>query len=124
MSQSTTNLPALCEVDYGSREELAPREERIPPEGAAADSPKQFVQRIEVNRSTEVTTAHSAEKKPKPPRKSGKEAAREEVKDLLEPSKDGDDELVMLKKLISEGRISGLNEKPPSFKPPTPPSKA
>ena len=29
----------------------------------------------------------------------------------------------MLHKLISEGRISGLNEKPPMFTPPTPPSK-
>ncbi|MCP3664074.1 MAG: hypothetical protein GY696_16540, partial [Gammaproteobacteria bacterium] len=40
------------------------------------------------------------------------------------PDPEGDDELSMLKKLISEGRISGLDEKPPSFKPPTPPSKA
>merc|ERR1719192_1563118 len=29
----------------------------------------------------------------------------------------------MLRKLLSEGRIAGLNEKPPSFKPPSPPSK-
>jgi hypothetical protein len=57
-------------------------------------------------------------------RKSAKEAAKEEVADLLQPQETGDDELVMLKRLISEGRISGLNEKPPTFKPPTPPSKA
>ena len=43
--------------------------------------------------------------------------------DLLQPQETGDDELVMLKRLISEGRISGLNDKPPAFKPPTPPSK-
>merc|ERR1712088_1081452 len=38
-------------------------------------------------------------------------------------SSENDDELLMLRKLISEGRISGLNEKPPPFIPPTPPSK-
>merc|ERR1712130_250914 len=32
-----------------------------------------------------------------------------------------DDDLSMLKKLISEGKITGLNEKPPPFIPPTPP---
>ena len=101
MSQSTTNLPAVCEV------EPVMREERIPPEGAAADSPKQFVQRIEVKGTLSKKTS-SAEKKPKPPRKTGKEAAKEEVKDLLEPAGE-DDDLGLLKKLISEGRISGLN---------------
>lgn len=33
-----------------------------------------------------------------------------------------DDDFSNLRKLISEGRISGLNERPPSFVPPTPPS--
>ena len=129
MSQSTSNLTSLDEVDrishrekVSAREErISPREERIPPEGAAADSPKQFVQRIEIKGEVPRKT-NTGEMKPKPPRKTGKDAAREEVKDLLE-AEDDDDELVMLKKLISEGRISGLNEKPPTFKPPTPPSK-
>merc|ERR1719382_995509 len=49
---------------------------------------------------------------------SGKEA----VADLMK-STENDEELSMLHKLISEGRISGLNEKPPMFTPPTPPSK-
>jgi len=119
ISSSTTNLPALSEAD--SREDLSgPREERIPPEGAASDSPAQFIQRIEVKGDAANRKTSSAEKS-KPPRRTGKETAREEVKDLLE---DKDDELVMLRKLISEGRIAGLNEKPPTFKPPTPPSKA
>ena len=201
MSQSTTNLPSLNEVDYGSKEELSPkarrklsptdvrstpprerhrstptrdvdlsvvenktpdhkvfklvssreekssaartkiksspgqirksspsqsrksspREERIPPEGAAADSPKIFVQRIEIKGGEKPRV--SGEHKPKLGRKSGTDIVKEELKDLLVPAKDGDDDLIMLKKLISEGRISGWNEKPPSFKPPTPPSK-
>ena len=35
-----------------------------------------------------------------------------------------EDDFSNLRKLISEGRISGLNERPPSFVPPTPPSAA
>ena len=99
----------------------SPREERIPPEGAAADSPKTFVQRIEVKGDEKISVP--TENKPKPGRKSGMDSVKEELKDLLVPDKDGGDDLIMLKKLISEGRISGWNEKPPSFTPPTPPSK-
>ena len=123
-SQSTANLPSLMEIDL--KDEKSPVEERIPPEGASSDSPKQFIQRIEVKAEERRSSSNSStgDKKPKPPRKSGKEAAKEAVQDLLTPDADGDDELSMLKKLISEGRISGLDEKPPSFKPPTPPSKA
>jgi hypothetical protein len=49
----------------------------------------------------------------------------EDITDLAEAAGDGeddDDEFSHLRKLISEGRITGLNEKPPSFVPPTPPS--
>ena len=53
----------------------------------------------------------------------------EDISDLIEgggndnAAKDGDDDdFSNLRKLISEGRISGLNERPPSFVPPTPPS--
>ena len=35
-----------------------------------------------------------------------------------------DDELDNLRKLLKEGRIAGLDDKPPSFTPPSPPSKA
>lgn len=125
LSQSTANLPSLMEIDLNDEKSFS--EERIPPEGAPSDSPKQFVQRIEVKAEDSKRSSSNnstGDKKPKPPRKSGKEAAKEAVQDLLTPDPDGDDELSMLKKLISEGRISGLDEKPPSFKPPTPPSKA
>ena len=54
----------------------------------------------------------------------------EDITDLIEcggsvvAANDGgdDDDFSNLRKLISEGRISGLNERPPSFVPPTPPS--
>jgi hypothetical protein len=89
------------------------------------------VQRIEVRadlqRRSEAIAMDSKKTagKQQQQRKSGKEAAREEVADLLQQQDDsGDDELVMLKRLISEGRISGLNDQPPTFKPPTPPSKS
>jgi hypothetical protein len=107
-----------------------PAGERVPPEGAAASDPSprsSFVQRIEVRADLQRRSEALADKKSPTKtqqRKSGKEAAREEVADLLQPQETGVDELVMLKRLISEGRISGLNEKPPTFKPPTPPSKA
>merc|ERR1719192_267250 len=54
--------------------------------------------------------------------KNGDKSGNGVVKDLMEAS-ENDDELIMLRKLLSEGRIAGLNEKPPSFKPPSPPSK-
>jgi len=48
--------------------------------------------------------------------------AKAVVSDLMKAS-ENDEDMSMLRKLISEGRISGLNEKPPPFIPPTPPSK-
>lgn len=41
---------------------------------------------------------------------------------FLQSFKGDNDEFSNLRKLISEGRISGLSEKPPSFIPPTPPT--
>merc|ERR1719270_1617089 len=79
-SQHSSTLPSLDELDVG---------ERIPPEGASAESPN----------NTDA------------------------VSDLMKAS-ENDEELHMLRRLISEGRISGLNEKPPPFIPPTPPSKS
>merc|ERR1711892_528850 len=46
---------------------------------------------------------------------------RKHLNEIPERKEINDDELAMLKKLISEGRIPGLNEKPPPFIPPTPP---
>ncbi len=131
LSTSTADLTTA--VDPST--EAAPAGIRIPPEGAPASDPSpraSFVQRIEVRADLQRRSeAIATEKKPprhqlqqQQQRKTGKEAAREEVADLLQPQEDsGDDELIMLKRLISEGRISGLNDKPPAFKPPTPPSK-
>ena len=126
---SHSMLPAVTEVDYvgGATPETrsrnhTPKGERIPPEGASSESPKPFVQRIEVN------SAPSAEKRPEKLNarsKSKSAAAIDEVKDLLKPpeNENGDpDEFSNLRRLISEGRISGLSEKPPSFVPPTPPN--
>merc|ERR1712223_300098 len=95
-----TNLPSLTEVDRET-----PRGERVPPEGAP--SPNQTLQR-----GKEKDKASQAKSSP------GKEV----VANLMK-STENDEELSMLHKLISEGRISGLNEKPPMFTPPTPPSK-
>ena len=115
VSTSTENksLPALTEVDYG---------ERIPPDGASSDSPPPFVQRIEVkaeiNKNRPKTSTSSAKKK--------KVLAGEDISDLLEgPNQsEEDDGFSNLRKLLSEGRITGLNDKPPSFIPPTPPATA
>jgi hypothetical protein len=105
-----------------------PKGERVPPEGASADSPKPFVQRIEVGPGPEkrteknvTTTSFSSN----PRTKSKSAAAIDEVKDLMYPAQNPNgepDEFSNLRKLISEGRISGLSDKPPSFIPPTPPT--
>merc|ERR1712106_671325 len=51
-----------------------------------------------------------------------KKKNHEVIKDIIESS-ENDGELLNLRKLLKEGRIAGMNEKPPSFKPPSPPSK-
>jgi len=120
-------LPAVTEDDYvgGATPEArsrnhTPKGERIPPEGASSDSPKPFVQRIEVSGG-----AAPEKRLDKTRQKSKSAAAIDEVRDLLSPpeNESGDpDEFSNLRRLISEGRISGLSEKPPSFVPPTPPN--
>ena len=51
-----------------------------------------------------------------------KNNVKEAVDDLMKAS-ENDEDLSMLRKLISEGRISGMHDPPPPFTPPTPPSK-
>ena len=97
--QQSLALPSLDEIEVG---------ERIPPEGAASESPDNTVVRRNVAESNKVNKESSS--------------ARAAVSDLMKAS-EKDEDLGMLRKLISEGRISGLNEKPPPFIPPTPPSK-
>ena len=97
--QHSLALPSLDEMEVG---------ERIPPEGAASESPDNTVVRRNVAESNKVNKESSS--------------ARAAVSDLMKAS-EKDEDLGMLRKLISEGRISGLNEKPPPFIPPTPPSK-
>ena len=98
-------------------EEVEPRGERIPPEGATAPKAPKGV----TSPSAKSTDGKDREDKV-PLMKNGDKSANGVVKDLMEAS-ENDDELIMLRKLLSEGRIAGLNEKPPSFKPPSPPSK-
>ena len=103
-----TNLPSLNEDD------IASYGVRMPPEGESAESPENSVKckkaepenKENVNKKINSKISH----------------AQDSVSDLMKSS-ENDDELHMLRKLISEGRISGLNEKPPPFIPPTPPSK-
>ena len=100
-----SHLPSLSELDVG---------ERIPPEGAAAESPANTGRKTSENTGNNKKNNSGARNVNK---------AQEAVSDLIKAT-DGDDDLHLLRKLISEGRISGLNEKPPPFIPPTPPSKA
>ena len=100
-------LPPVEEVEL-------PRGERLPPEGASATKGSK------VTRVPSVQEKHKEKVSPK--KHSDKNGANGVVKDLMEAS-ENDDELIMLRKLLSEGRIAGLNEKPPSFKPPSPPAK-
>jgi len=104
------NLPSLNEDD------ISPHGVRIPPEGASAESPENSVHRKKEKHDSEGN--EDARKKTN----SNMSHAQDAVSDLMKSS-ENDDELLMLRKLISEGRISGLNEKPPPFIPPTPPSK-
>ena len=113
------NLPALTEVDYG---------ERIPPDGASSDSPPPFVQRIEVKAEINKTAPPNPQKSStsSAKKKKKKVLGGEDITDLLEApaQSEEDDGFSNLRKLLSEGRITGLNDKPPSFVPPTPPATA
>ena len=106
--QNSYPLPSLDEVDVG---------ERIPPEGASAESPNNTVA---VRKVVETNNNERADNNNKNKQVSNHNNAKDPVGDLLKAS-ENDDDLHMLRKLISEGRISGLNEKPPPFVPPTPP---
>ena len=141
------SLPSVHEEDH---DHVHPHGERIPPEGAAAPgvpvgaSPTNFVQRIEVKsaakRSPSPHKTVPNKSSAKPERAGKKISAKIEDtpgpvpapvpppppppaapldEDEQPPADDGFDNL---RRLISEGRISGLNEKPPSFVPPSPPA--
>ena len=107
--QHSSTLPSLDELDVG---------ERIPPDGASAESPANTVSVRKVNEANNNNKTNNN----KAQQVRGKDSAKDAVSDLMKAS-ENDEELDMLRKLISEGRISGLNEKPPPFIPPTPPSK-
>jgi len=114
-----SKLPVVEEADYGI---LQNNEKgiRIPPEGAPSEPEN-----------------HNHKQNTKLPKLSGSDPIEnfgnstnelgkknhEEIKDIIESS-ENDGELLNLRKLLKEGRIAGLNEKPPSFKPPSPPPKA
>ena len=114
---------------------------------------RKFVQRIEVkaevnpapsvkkNVPSKLTTSPTSKNKPKtstPVKKVEKKSTSEvqkkqKQKESSPPratttakatAEDDDDDFSNLRKLISEGRIAGLNEKPPAFTPPTPPTAA
>ena len=105
------SLPAVDEVD-----DLA-KGERVPPEGASAPKTPKAAS------TSQAKSANVTDKKDNvPSSKNADKGSNGVVNDLMEAS-ENDDELIMLRKLLSEGRIAGLNEKPPSFKPPSPPSK-
>merc|ERR1712012_108789 len=109
-SQHSSTLPSLDELDVG---------ERIPPEGASAESPTNTVTVRKVVETNNNSKTNGNKNKPVTTTNNAKDA----VSDLMKAS-ENDEELHMLRRLISEGRISGLNEKPPPFIPPTPPSKS
>lgn len=104
-------LPVL-EEDENGPSRISPRGERIPPEGASHQS------------SSPIDIAQlEDDQKHTPMRSKANEVRGEDLSDLLqEPPTDEEDGFSNLRKLISEGRLTGLNEKPPSFVPPTPPT--
>ncbi|XP_059081973.1 serine/arginine repetitive matrix protein 1-like [Tigriopus californicus] len=104
-------LPVLAEDDTDPSR-ISPRGERIPPEGASHQS------------SSPIDIAQlEDDQKHRPSRAKVNEIRGEDLSDLLqEPPTDEEDGFSNLRKLISEGRLTGLNEKPPSFVPPTPPT--
>ena len=87
---------------------------RVPPDGAPAshftDNNKKNV--LSVNK----TNQKSSESKGTSDKKNAKS-------ELLDGNNDDDDGLGNLRKLLKEGKIIGLNDKPPTFTPPSPPAK-
>lgn len=112
-----SKLPVVEEADYG----ILPNNEkgvRIPPEGAPSEPEKH-------NHKPHTKLPKSAGSGPIENLPKANEAGKknhEVIKDIIESS-ENDGELLNLRKLLNEGRIAGLNEKPPSFKPPSPPPK-
>ena len=125
-----SSVSPLSAVGEDSPRQVGPR---VPPEGAPSpEAARPFVQRIEVKGDV-----HAAMERPLNNKTRGKEVSSQnevndrgkkassvgaERKETTAADDSNDDELAMLRKLISEGRIAGLNDKPPAFKPPTPPS--
>lgn len=108
-TRSSRDLPSVDEDD----DELC-HGERVPPEGAPSAngvSPTNFVHRLEVKSKNTPQRRKSLKEDLPPPPPPPPPAPEPESDDFSN-----------LRKLISEGRIAGLNEKPPSFVPPSPPS--
>ena len=120
-TKSHRDLPSVDEDD----DEQQPHGERIPPEGAPSVSkgvsPTNFVHRIEIKSTNGKTRRKSNEDlqplPPPPPPPPVEPPIGKESEAVA------DDDFSKLHRLISEGRISGLNEKPPSFVPPSPPKQ-
>jgi len=112
-----SKLPVVEEADYGI---LQNNEKgiRIPPEGAPSDAENHIHKpHMKLPKASESVPIEKEEKTDESRKKN-----REVIKDIIESS-ENDGELLNLRKLLKEGRIAGMNEKPPSFKPPSPPSK-
>jgi len=112
-----SKLPVVEEADYGILQNNE-KGVRIPPEGAPSDS-ENFNHKLHItlpkpSRTSPIIIERNSDE---PSKKN-----HEVIKDIIESS-DNDGELLNLRKLLKEGRIAGLNEKPPSFKPPSPPIK-
>jgi len=113
-----SKLPVVEEADYGL---LQNNEKgiRIPPEGAPSE-PEHH------NHKPHLKLPKSPGSGPNIIVQNTNELVKEsgeDVKEVIESS-ENDAELQNLRKLLKEGKIAGLNEKPPSFKPPSPPSKS
>ena len=93
--------------------------ERIPPDGASSNSPTPIAPRMDASKISRRSASSASGK-------SRKVIAGEDISDLLKAPNQSqrDDGFSNLRKLLSEGRIAGLNDKPPSFVPPAPPATA
>ena len=79
---------------------------RVPPDGAPATNDR--------------TASDPKLAKSKPQRT----ISADQKKSKVDHNDNSDDGLGNLRKLLQEGKIAGLNDKPPAFTPPSPPSKA
>ena len=95
--------PGARDVDPGSRARDAGA--RVPPAGAPAPDDQKSDLKITKNKPQKAISADQKKSK---------------VDHFADHNNDG---LGNLRKLLKEGKIAGLNDKPPAFTPPSPPSK-